>query len=185
MGMSEKRSSASAVKKSVQRSSRRGCMRGKGGPENAKCTFRGVRQRTWGKWVAEIREPNRGARLWLGTFSTSTEAAIAYDDVARKLYGPSAKLNLPNLQQPLNYNNNNVIANNDQQPSSSDFGDSSTEMSSGSITSFNPTVFDDSEEVGGLWGRNKEEEEISGVQRAVLTALDSNKLRSEGRRRRR
>lgn len=75
--------------------SRKGCMRGKGGPENGLCNFRGVRQRTWGKWVAEIREPNRGARLWLGTFNTSTEAALAYDDAARKLYGPYAKLNLP------------------------------------------------------------------------------------------
>ncbi|KAI5326751.1 hypothetical protein L3X38_035825 [Prunus dulcis] len=75
--------------------SRKGCMKGKGGPENALCSFRGVRQRTWGKWVAEIREPNRGARLWLGTFNTSTEAALAYDEAARKLYGSSAKLNLP------------------------------------------------------------------------------------------
>ncbi|GAA0146402.1 hypothetical protein Leryth_009692 [Lithospermum erythrorhizon] len=75
--------------------SRKGCMRGKGGPENALCTFRGVRQRTWGKWVAEIREPNRGARVWLGTFNTSIEAARAYDDAAKRLYGPNAKINLP------------------------------------------------------------------------------------------
>ncbi|KAF9623137.1 hypothetical protein IFM89_037653 [Coptis chinensis] len=73
-------------------------MRGKGGPENSQCTYRGVRQRTWGKWVAEIREPNRGARLWLGTFNTSDEAALAYDFVARYLYGSSAKLNLPEMQ---------------------------------------------------------------------------------------
>ncbi|GAB2267697.1 hypothetical protein Dimus_002680 [Dionaea muscipula] len=82
-------------KQSTQASSRKGCMRGKGGPENALCTYKGVRQRTWGKWVAEIREPNRGARLWLGTFNTSHEAALAYDAAARKLYGPQAKLNLP------------------------------------------------------------------------------------------
>lgn len=89
-------------KKPAQASSRKGCMRGKGGPENASCTYKGVRQRTWGKWVAEIREPNRGSRLWLGTFETSHEAAIAYDSAARKLYGPDAKLNLPHLtRRPL------------------------------------------------------------------------------------
>ncbi|XP_050383712.1 dehydration-responsive element-binding protein 2D-like [Argentina anserina] len=91
----EKDEDRKVTKKDNTGRSRKGCMKGKGGPENATCTFRGVRQRTWGKWVAEIREPKRGARLWLGTFNTSTEAALAYDDAARKLYGSSAKLNLP------------------------------------------------------------------------------------------
>ncbi|KAK7280704.1 hypothetical protein RJT34_25771 [Clitoria ternatea] len=90
------------VKRPAQASSRKGCMRGKGGPENASCTYKGVRQRTWGKWVAEIREPNRGARLWLGTFETSHEAAMAYDAAARKLYGSDAKLNLPELSASVN-----------------------------------------------------------------------------------
>lgn len=74
---------------------KKGAMKGKGGPENMACEFRGVRQRTWGKWVAEIREPKKRARLWLGSFSTAQEAALAYDIAARKLYGASAELNLP------------------------------------------------------------------------------------------
>ncbi|MCO5560893.1 hypothetical protein L7F22_014513 [Adiantum nelumboides] len=78
---------------------KKGCMKGKGGPENSLCSFRGVRQRTWGKWVAEIREPNKGARLWLGTYATAQQAAMAYDEAALALYGPSAPLNLPHLVQ--------------------------------------------------------------------------------------
>ncbi|KAF6146917.1 hypothetical protein GIB67_036636 [Kingdonia uniflora] len=70
-------------------------MRGKGGPENSRCKFRGVRQRIWGKWVAEIREPNKGRRLWLGTFDTDMDAARAYDDAALAMYGYGARLNLP------------------------------------------------------------------------------------------
>lgn len=84
------------VRKAPAKGSKKGCMKGKGGPENSRCGFRGVRQRTWGKWVAEIREPNRGNRLWLGTFPTAVEAALAYDEAARAMYGSSARLNLPN-----------------------------------------------------------------------------------------
>nr|GFC24729.1 dehydration responsive element binding protein [Tanacetum cinerariifolium] len=75
------------------------CMKGKGGPENSKCSFRGVRQRTWGKWVGEIREPNGGKRLWLGTFQSVVQAALAYDEAARAMHGPSASLNLPNYSE--------------------------------------------------------------------------------------
>lgn len=77
--------------------SKKGCMKGKGGPENSRCNFRGVRQRTWGKWVSEIRAPNRGSRLWLGTFPTAIQAALAYDEAARAMYGSGARLNFPNV----------------------------------------------------------------------------------------
>ena len=81
---------------------KKGPTRGKGGPQNATCEYRGVRQRTWGKWVAEIREPKKRTRLWLGSFATAEEAAMAYDEAARRLYGPDAYLNLPHLQSTFN-----------------------------------------------------------------------------------
>ncbi|XP_048424553.1 dehydration-responsive element-binding protein 2D-like [Pyrus x bretschneideri] len=113
--------------------SRKGCMKGKGGPENALCSFRGVRQRTWGKWVAEIREPNRGARLWLGTFNTSTEAALAYDEAARKLYGSSAKLNLPaHHQHPSSSSLSSANLTSSVTKPTSEYGYSMRDSSSGS-----------------------------------------------------
>lgn len=80
-------------RKAPAKGSKKGCMAGKGGPENSNCAYRGVRQRTWGKWVAEIREPNRGKRLWLGSFPTAVEAAHAYDEAARAMYGAKARVN--------------------------------------------------------------------------------------------
>ncbi|WVY95603.1 hypothetical protein V8G54_027754 [Vigna mungo] len=52
-------------------------------------------KRLWGRFVAEIRDSLKKARVWLGTFDSAKEAAQAYDATTRTLRGPKAKTDFP------------------------------------------------------------------------------------------